>query len=72
MFKCEVLTSCITCGTCETACPTGAIGPSPEIDVDNYVIDQDVCIGCGRCADVCPLGAIDNEEIYSIYIIVPF
>ena len=44
---------CVACGTCQSACPTGAISEG-----DIYKIDPDVCISCGSCAEVCPSGAI--------------
>ena len=40
---------CVACGTCQSACPTGAISEG-----DIYKIDPDVCISCGSCAEVCP------------------
>ena len=46
---------CVACGTCASACPTGAIAEG-----DKYSIDPDVCISCGSCAEVCPSGAISE------------
>lgn len=46
---------CVACGTCASACPTGAISEG-----DIYSIDPDVCISCGSCAEVCPSGAISE------------
>ena len=48
---------CVACGTCQSACPTGAISEG-----DIYKIDPDVCISCGSCAEVCPSGAITEGE----------
>ncbi len=45
---------CISCGVCESECPTGAISEGDPI----YVIDPDTCIDCGVCEDACPTGAI--------------
>lgn len=47
---------CVSCGTCEGACPVGAISQGD----DRYVIDPSVCIDCGTCAASCPTGAISQ------------
>ncbi len=47
---------CVSCGTCESVCPTNAISEGS----DKYVIDPDVCISCGTCADSCPNDAISE------------
>ncbi len=44
---------CISCGACESECPTGAISEGS----DKYVIDPGKCTECGACGDVCPVGA---------------
>lgn len=44
---------CVACGTCASACPTGAISEG-----DKYSIDPDACTECGTCAGVCPSEAI--------------
>lgn len=46
--------NCISCGACESQCPTEAISAGDS----QYVIDADKCIDCGACADVCPCDAI--------------
>jgi len=46
--------ACISCGTCESTCPTGAISEGSDI----FVINPDECIDCGACADACPTEAI--------------
>lgn len=45
---------CISCGACESECPTGAISAGDTI----YVIDPEACIDCGACESVCPTQAI--------------
>lgn len=47
---------CVKCGSCASACPTGAI----EEGETKYVIG-DACIDCGSCESVCPTGAISAE-----------
>jgi ferredoxin len=49
--------TCISCGACESECPTGAITAGDSI----YVIDADNCIDCGACANVCPVDAAVAE-----------
>ena len=46
---------CVSCGTCESECPVGAIS---QVDTQ-YNIDADACIDCGTCASVCPTEAIE-------------
>lgn len=43
--------ACTNCGTCAEACPTDAIGDTPD------KIDPARCIKCMRCEAVCPAGA---------------
>ena len=47
---------CVSCGTCEGACPVGAISAGD----DKYVIDEGSCVDCGTCAGACPTGAIEQ------------
>ena len=49
---------CVSCGTCEGECPSGAISQGDE----HYQIDPDVCVDCGTCAEACPTGAIAAGE----------
>lgn len=46
--------ACVTCGSCESQCPVGAISMGDT----HYEIDADTCISCGSCAGQCPVGAI--------------
>lgn len=48
--------TCVSCGTCESECPVGAISEGDS----QYVIDADTCIDCGACAASCPTGAIEE------------
>ena len=50
----KISDDCISCGTCASECPMGAISEGEE----HYQIDPEVCTECGTCADVCPTGAI--------------
>lgn len=50
--------TCISCGACESECPTEAISQGD----DAFVIDPDTCIDCGSCAAVCPTGAPNPED----------
>ncbi len=45
---------CVSCGTCESECPVGAISEGDG----KYEINPDVCVECGACAAACPAGAI--------------
>ena len=49
----KITDACISCGACESDCPTDAIKAGDGI----YVID-DKCIDCGACKDTCPVEAI--------------
>ena len=46
---------CVSCGTCESECPVGAISQGDT----QYNIDADACIDCGTCASICPTEAIE-------------
>ncbi len=51
--------SCVNCGTCAEACPTEAIGDTPD------KIDPERCIKCMRCVAMCPTGVRKlDEKIY--------
>lgn len=48
--------TCIACGACISACPTGAI----KFGKDGVAeIDPALCIKCGTCQAICPVSAID-------------
>lgn len=49
----KISDECISCGACESECPTSAISQGDGL----YVIDPNACIDCGACADVCPVDA---------------
>ena len=54
----KITVDCVSCGTCESECPVGAISEGEGL----YVIDPDKCTECGACADACPVGAIVAPE----------
>jgi len=45
---------CISCGACESECPSKSISEGDDI----YVIDAKTCTDCGDCVDSCPTDAI--------------
>lgn len=51
-----ISSDCISCGSCEGACPVSAISQGDE----HFVIDAGTCIDCGTCAGTCPMGAISQ------------
>ena len=48
---------CISCGSCESECPVGAI----SMGGDHMQIDASACVDCGACESACPTGAISAE-----------
>ena len=48
---------CVSCGSCESTCPVGAISQGDS----KYVVDAGACIDCGACEGACPTGAISAE-----------
>ena len=46
--------SCVSCGSCSSTCPVGAIAEGDG----KYVVDASACIDCGACEGACPTGAI--------------
>ncbi|UWP58070.1 DUF362 domain-containing protein [Ruminococcus gauvreauii] len=49
--------ACVSCGSCESECPVGAIAQGDT----QYEIDPNTCVDCGTCAGACPTDAITNE-----------
>lgn len=45
---------CTVCGTCASACPTGAISYQHQGYDVGLTFDPSLCVGCGLCASVCP------------------
>ena len=48
--------ACICCGSCEGACPVGAI----SMGDGQFTVDENMCIDCGACEGGCPVGAISE------------
>ena len=48
--------ACVSCGSCASECPVGAISEGDG----KYVIDADTCIDCGTCLRVCPHHAVTS------------
>ena len=44
---------CAACGTCEEACPFGAV----EVE-EKAIVSWEPCMGCGVCVGQCPTGAM--------------
>lgn len=55
LLKYEIVDTCIGCGACKRACPTGAISGDVK---QKHLIDQKKCIKCGQCIATCKFKAI--------------
>lgn len=53
----KITSACVSCGSCEGACPAGAISQGEN----TYEINASACLDCGSCSDACPTGAIVAE-----------
>jgi len=51
--------SCVQCGECEEACPSGAISVDEPSETE-MSINDDKCTRCGLCAEMCPSEAISK------------
>ena len=50
----KISDECVSCGSCESECPSQAI----SADDAKYVIDAAKCNDCGACAGVCPVECV--------------
>ena len=56
---------CISCGSCESGCPVGAISQG----ADHYEIDAGTCISCGACeAELpsAPLALLSKSNLWRL------
>lgn len=57
----RVADTCIGCGGCDYACPTGALTKSDDF-LGRFEVDPFGCDDCGRCVAKCPVDAIVVDE----------
>jgi carbon-monoxide dehydrogenase iron sulfur subunit len=55
----DVPVTCIQCGVCISACPTGAL--SRTASTGAVIVDNELCSGCGTCVMACPYGVIQID-----------
>ncbi len=58
LLEYEVNDSCVGCGACRKACPSGAVSGAPK---SRHSIDKAKCIRCGVCYKKCKFKAIDRR-----------
>jgi NAD-dependent dihydropyrimidine dehydrogenase PreA subunit len=49
---------CISCGSCQSECPTEAIVEQGDI----FIIKPELCNDCGSCREVCPQECIKGPD----------
>lgn len=52
--------TCVQCGKCAAACPSGAIAQNPKTGV--YMVNKKLCTGCGKCKGACPFGVMVHTD----------
>jgi len=56
--------TCVACGECVQACPTGALMPATLVDANGVYANapgragNSTCVACGECVQACPTGAL--------------
>ncbi len=54
----QISDECVSCGSCASVCPVGAISEGDG----KYVVDEATCVDCGACEGACPTGAIAAKD----------